>query len=80
MFPFPVSLTGRDLLILFHKFIMLVSCVDVCFGLALSNLYTVVELLGGTETCVLIDVRDNIEGFEGQTELYEYFDEYWTAR
>ena len=37
-------------------------------------------LLGGTETCVLIDVRDNIEGFEGQTELYEYFDEYWTAR
>ena len=36
-------------------------------------------LLGGTETCILIDVRDNIEGFVGQTELYEYFDEYWAS-
>ena len=45
LLPFPVGLTGRDLLVLFHKFIMLVSCVDVCFGIALSNLYTVVESL-----------------------------------
>lgn len=35
--------------------------------------------LGGTETCTLIDVRDNIDGFVGQTDLYSYFDEYWTA-
>jgi DNA repair protein RadD len=33
--------------------------------------------LGGTEFCKLIDVRDNIDGFVGQVDLYEYFDEYW---
>lgn len=33
--------------------------------------------LGGTEACTLIDVRDNIDGLVGQTDLYEYFAEYW---
>ena len=33
--------------------------------------------IGGTPSCQVIDVRDNIVGLPGLDELYEYFDEYY---
>ena len=40
---FSVSLTGRDLLSLFHQFIMLINGIDVFFGISLSHLYKIAE-------------------------------------
>ena len=34
--------------------------------------------IGGTESCKLIDVRDNILGFSDSDYIYTYFDDYWT--
>jgi DNA repair protein RadD len=34
--------------------------------------------IGGTPTCKLIDVRDNITGFSNDDAVYTYFDGYWT--
>lgn len=33
--------------------------------------------IGGTRTCKVIDVKDNIVGFSNQESVYEYFDEYF---
>ncbi|MCH7539276.1 MAG: DEAD/DEAH box helicase [Proteobacteria bacterium] len=33
--------------------------------------------IGGTASCKLIDVRDNIIGFGDQDRLYRYFEDYW---
>lgn len=33
--------------------------------------------IGGTETCKLIDVIDNIEGFSNENSVYDYFEEYY---
>lgn len=33
--------------------------------------------IGGTKTCKVIDVKDNIIGFSDQENVYEYFDEYF---
>lgn len=33
--------------------------------------------IGGTETCKLIDVIDNIEGFSNENSVYNYFEEYY---
>ena len=33
--------------------------------------------IGGTETCKLIDVIDNIEGFSDENSVYDYFEEYY---
>lgn len=33
--------------------------------------------IGGTASCKLIDVRDNIIGFGDQDRVYRYFEEYW---
>lgn len=33
--------------------------------------------IGGTSTCKIIDVKDNIEGFSDQNFVYDYFDDYW---
>lgn len=33
--------------------------------------------IGGTETCKLIDVKDNIIGFGDQDRVYEFFADYW---
>lgn len=33
--------------------------------------------IGGTETCKLIDVIDNIEGFPDENSVYDYFEEYY---
>lgn len=35
-------------------------------------------VIGGKPKCELIDVRDNIEGFGAQEDLYERFDDYWS--
>lgn len=34
--------------------------------------------IGGTESCTIVDVRDNIVGFGDADSVYELFDEYWT--
>ena len=34
-------------------------------------------VIGGTETCKLIDVIDNIAGFPDENSVYEYFEEYY---
>jgi hypothetical protein len=49
LLPFPASLTGRELLLIFHQFTLLVTVVDAFFGVSLSHLYKVVEdlLLAG---------------------------------
>jgi superfamily II DNA or RNA helicase len=33
--------------------------------------------IGGTETCKVIDVKDNIAGFSDQESVYEYFEDYF---
>ena len=33
--------------------------------------------IGGTETCTIIDVRDNILGFGDADRVYTLFEEYW---
>ena len=33
--------------------------------------------IGGTKTCKLIDVKDNIEGFSNYDHIYNYFEDYW---
>ncbi len=33
--------------------------------------------IGGTESCTIIDVKDNIIGFGDADKVYEYFNEYW---
>ena len=33
--------------------------------------------IGGTQDCKIIDVKDNIEGFGNQEDIYESFSEYW---
>ena len=43
LLPFPANLSARDLLLIFHKFILLMMGVDVCFGIALGSLFHVVE-------------------------------------
>jgi DNA repair protein RadD len=36
--------------------------------------------IGGTETCKVIDVKDNIVGFSNEENVYEYFDDYFNKR
>ena len=36
--------------------------------------------IGGTETCTIIDVRDNISAFGDAGRIYEMFDEYWNNK
>lgn len=36
--------------------------------------------IGGTESCKVIDVIDNIEGFSSENRVYEYFDQYFDVR
>lgn len=33
--------------------------------------------VGGTESCLIIDVKDNIEGYSDLAATYSYFEEYW---
>lgn len=33
--------------------------------------------IGGTETCKIIDVIDNIQGFSNENKVYSYFDDYY---
>jgi superfamily II DNA or RNA helicase len=33
--------------------------------------------IGGTPYCRIVDVKDNIEGYEDADAVYEYFEEYW---
>lgn len=33
--------------------------------------------MGGTGSCLLLDIVDNIEGFPGETKAFNYFDQYW---
>jgi len=33
--------------------------------------------IGGTSSCKIIDVKDNIEGFPDQNLIYDYFEDYW---
>lgn len=35
--------------------------------------------IGGTESCKLVDVIDNIEGFSDENAIYEYFEDYYKA-
>ena len=35
-------------------------------------------MLGGTNKCSLIDIKDNFLNFGGIDEVYKVFDEYWT--
>ena len=55
--PFPANLTGRDLLSIFHQFIMLVTVVDAFFGVSLSFLYKVVEDLLASEQPPLVAAK-----------------------
>lgn len=34
--------------------------------------------IGGTETCKIIDVKDNIQGFSDQESVYAYFEDYFS--
>jgi len=34
-------------------------------------------LMGGTEHCDLIDIKDNYENFGDVDNVYEYFSDYW---
>lgn len=34
--------------------------------------------IGGTPTCKLINVRDNIQGFPSYSAVFDYFNEYWS--
>jgi DNA repair protein RadD len=34
--------------------------------------------VGGTDKCLIIDVKDNIEGFSDLAATYSYFEDYWT--
>jgi DNA repair protein RadD len=36
--------------------------------------------IGGTETCKVVDVKDNIIGFSNEERVYEYFDEYFNGK
>jgi DNA repair protein RadD len=33
--------------------------------------------VGGRKECTIIDIKDNIEGFGGEAEVYQYFSQYW---
>lgn len=35
------------------------------------------KLVGGTEECTLIDIKDNIEAFGDVDQVYSYFDRFW---
>lgn len=35
-------------------------------------------LVGGTESCIIVDVKDNIIGYSDTAATYRYFEEYWT--
>ena len=37
-------------------------------------------VVGGTESCLIIDVKDNIIGFSDIERTYSFFEEYWTQR
>jgi len=34
-------------------------------------------VIGGTETCKIIDVKDNIQGFSNENKVYSYFEDYY---
>ena len=34
--------------------------------------------VGGTESCLIVDVKDNIEGYSDLSATYSYFEEYWS--
>lgn len=34
--------------------------------------------VGGTDSCLIIDVKDNIEGYSDLAATYSYFEEYWS--
>ncbi len=34
--------------------------------------------VGGTESCLIVDVKDNIEGYSDLAATYSYFEEYWS--
>ncbi|MBK6900771.1 MAG: hypothetical protein IPH09_16465 [bacterium] len=36
-------------------------------------------MVGGTEYCKVINVRDNFAGMPSNDEIFEYFDEYWSS-
>lgn len=33
--------------------------------------------IGGTTSCKIIDVKDNIDGYPEQNIIYDYFEDYW---
>lgn len=35
--------------------------------------------VGGTDSCLIIDVKDNIEGYSDLAATYSYFEEYWSS-
>jgi superfamily II DNA or RNA helicase len=37
-------------------------------------------LMGGNETCLLIDIKDNFDKFSDENEAFKYFEEYWEGK
>lgn len=35
--------------------------------------------VGGTETCIIVDVKDNIIGYSDHNKTYTYFEEFWSS-
>ena len=84
LLPFPANLSGRDLLILFHQFIMLINCIDVVFGISLSLLYkTADEILFLGHPPLLVakyidDIRQSVFATENVTLMWSFQDAVFT--
>ena len=84
LLPFPANLSGRDLLILFHQFIMLINCIDVVFGISLSLLYKTADeilVLGHSPLLVakyIDDIRQSVFANENVTLMWSFQDAVFT--
>jgi hypothetical protein len=84
LFPFPANLSGRDLLLLFHQFIMLINGIDVVFGISLSLLYkTADEILFLGHPPLLVakyidDIRQHVFSTENVCLMWSFQDSIFT--
>ena len=84
LFPFPSNLSGRDLLTLFHQFIMLINGIDVVFGISLSLLYKTADeilVLGYPPLLVakyIDDIRQLVFSTENVTLVWGFQDSMFT--